>query len=90
MTCEDMERKFFGRISLQPSEARHACRVHPRCLGAGAISSRREEAFPPRAALPDRARPQALDSVDASGITILRVPFRHAAASAPDAQAGPL
>jgi hypothetical protein len=28
-------------------------------------------------------------AVDTSGIAMLRVPFRHAAASAPDAQAGP-
>ena len=35
------------------------------------------------------ARSQAPDAVDASGIVTLRVPFRHAATSAPDAQAGP-
>ena len=34
-------------------------------------------------------RSQAPDAVDASGIATLRVPFRHAATSAPDAQAGP-
>ena len=32
---------------------------------------------------------QAPDAADASGIATLRVLFRHAAASAPDAQAGP-
>jgi len=35
------------------------------------------------------ARSQAPDAVDASGIATLRVLFRHAAAPAPDAQAGP-
>ena len=32
---------------------------------------------------------QALDAADASRIATLRVLFRHAVASAPDAQAGP-
>ncbi len=39
--------------------------------------------------LPDRASSRAPDAEDASGTATLRVSFRHAAAPAPDAQAGP-